>query len=332
MKVLFLVESLESASARTRALDLVAPLRARGIAVTVLPWSDRDAASSADVVVLARKLPAEGPLAELRRAARALVFDVDDAVDVRPFDVAARGRSWSRPRRFADVLRAADLVVAGSGHLRDLARARGHERVRVLPPAVAIPPTVSLERSTGDGLEGPPVVLVWTGARSTLGYLVRLAPALGELARRRPRVRLEVVADVEPPPLGLPLRFVPWSLEAEAATLAGADVGLMPLEQDPWSLGKCGHKLALYQAQGLASVSSRFGGGAEVLDAPETGLLADDEGEWLRALERLVSEPGQRRAMGVRARAHAAATLSLDVRAAAWASVLREAQRVGSLT
>src|SRR5205807_1655893 len=129
-----------------------------------------DRAGEPDVVVLQRKLLAESDLVRLRRAARALVFDFDDAVGERPWDARARGRSWTRPRRFAETLRAADLVVAGSATLHDLA-SREHERVRLLPTAVALPPKVTLERSKGDGLEGETVRLLWSGARATLGYL-----------------------------------------------------------------------------------------------------------------------------------------------------------------
>lgn len=330
--VLFLVEDDRSASARTRGHDLVPGLAGEGIAARVVGLAagraarraQLDAAGSAAVVVLARKLLAEPDLVRLRRAARALVFDFDDAVGERPWDARARGRSWTRPRRFAETLRAADLVVAGSAWLRDLA-AREHPRVRLLPTAVAIPPRVPAARSAGDGLSGEVVRLLWTGSRATLGYLEAVRRPLAALASRRPRVELTVLADRAPGDLGLPTVFVPFSLEAEERALARADIGLMPLGQDPWSRGKCGLKLARSMAWGLAPVSSRFGAGAELVETPDSGRLADDEGEWLAALEELVASPPLRRAIGTRARAEAAARLSLEARVRSWAAVLREA-------
>jgi glycosyltransferase involved in cell wall biosynthesis len=181
---------------------------------------------------------------------------------------------------------------------------------------------VKLDRSPGDG-EGGPVELVWTGSRATLGYLERIGPALAELARSRPRARLTVIADREPAPLGIETRFVPWSLEAERAALLEADIGLMPLAQDAWSLGKCGLKLALYLAHGVPAISSRWGGGSEIGDG--VALFADDDGEWLRALYAVVESPALRRLMATRGRAHAAARLSLEARAPSWAAALREA-------
>jgi len=337
LTALFLVEDERSASARVRASDLVPGLAREGVNARVEGLAGNraarrrqlDAARERDVVVLQRKLLAEGDLVRLRRAARALVFDFDDAVSERPWDARARGRSWTRPRRFAETLRAADLVIAGSAHLHELA-AREHERVRLLPTAVALPPRVSLERSRGDGAQGETVRLLWTGARATLGYLEAIARPLGALAARRPNVELAVVADARPRELGLPVRFVTFSLAAEEHELARADVGLMPLAGDAWSRGKCGLKLARYLAWGVPAVASRAGAGSEILDVPLTGLHADDEGEWLASLETLVADPALRRAMAARARADAAARLSLDARVRSWAAALREAAAIGA--
>ncbi|HZU95625.1 MAG TPA: glycosyltransferase [Planctomycetota bacterium] len=329
--VVFLVEDERSASARTRGTELLPGLAREGIEARVEALARgalarrRQLAGLArdEVVVLGRKLLAEGDLARLRRAARALVFDLDDALPERPSDSGKRGRSWSRPRRFADALRAADLVVAGSGALRDLASR--HPRVRLLPVSVEIPASVPA-RGEGDGTASE-VRLLWTGSRATLPYLERLASPLAAVARRHPRVVLEAVCDARP---ALPCVFTDWTLESEKTALARAEIGLHPLAADAWSRGKCGLKLALYLAWGIPAVSSRAGAGAELLDAPRAGLLADDDGEWLSALARLVSSPALRRAMGAHARAEAAARLSLEARVRSWAAVLREARDLAS--
>lgn len=328
--IVFLVEDTGSASARTRGHDLLAGLAREGLEARVEGIArgffarrrQLGGLASEDVIVLGRKLLGERDLVRLRRAARALVFDVDDALSERPADSEKRRASWTRPRRFAATVRASDMVVVGSAALRDLVGA--HPRVRVLPVAVELPAQVPA-RGRGDGLSAP-VRLLWTGSRSTLGYLERLRAPLDALRRRRPLVELEVVADAPPPLAGV--TFTTWSRESEEGALARADVGVMPLADDPWSRGKCGLKVALYLAWGLPVVSSRFGAGAELVDAPHAGLLADDEGEWLAALETLVADPERRLAIGSRARGEAAARLSLDARVRSWAAVLREALRM----
>lgn len=319
-----------SASARVRVLDRLPGLAAQGVTgeLLALPrgWLARRrfyaGLARFDVVVLARRLVGEGDLVALRRAARALVLDLDDAVWTRPF-----GRRDRRAaRRFADAVRAADLVIVGSAALRDEVRGRpGAPPVRLVPPTSPLPALV--RRPPPEA--GRPPGLVWTGSRSTLPYLEALGPVLLTLAREV-AYRLEVVADARPTlPTSVPSSFTPWSLEAEDAALARADVGLYPLRGDAWSRGKCAYKVRRYMAFGLPTVASRVGGGLETLDPPEAGLVADDEGEWLRALRLLLGDPALRAAMGARARALALVRDAPEERARTLARILGEAAAIG---
>lgn len=338
VEVVFLHDDPGSASARVRVLDHLPGLAAHGVhgRLVALPkgrgrGAALDAAREADVVVLERRLLGERDLVRLRRAARALVLDLDDATWERP-GAAGLGGAWSRwrgRRRLADALRAADLVLAGSEHLRAVARGAGHPRVRLVPP---VAPRVA---PAPPRPAGRAVRLVWTGSRSTLPYLEALDGVLAAVARRAAAagvdVRLDVVADAPArlPSFGGSTTHLPWSLEAEARALAGADVGLYPLAGDAWSRGKCAYKLRLYMAHGLPSVAARAGAGVEVLEAPEAGLLADDDGEWVAALGRLVLDPALRARLGVRARGLALARDDHGARTASLAGALREAAAVG---
>lgn len=325
LRVAFVSGDPGSASARVRVLDHLPGLAARGVTGELLalprgPLARRRlfaGLGGRDVVVLGRRLLGEGDLVALRRAARALVLDLDDALWARPFRRGGR----RGPPRLADALRAVDLVVVGSGALRDELRGR-HPRVRVLASSTPAPTDCEPRPA------GAAVRLVWTGSRSTLPYLEGLAPVLRALAREA-AVTLEVVADAPPDLPGVPVTFTPWSLPAEEAALRRADVGLYPLTGDPWSRGKCAYKLRRYMAFGLPSVASRAGAGLEALDPPEAGLVADDEGEWLRALRTLVGDPALRRRMGVRARGLALARDGHLDRTRSLERILREAARIG---
>lgn len=331
LSVAFVTGDPGSASARVRVLDRLPGLAAHGVTgeLLALPrgWLARrrflGGLAAHDVVVLTRRLVGEGHLVALRRAARALVLDLDDAVWTRPF-----GRRDRRvASRFADAVRAADLVIVGSTALREEVRSRhGHPRVRVVPPASPLPVTLARARTvSGAGS----LRLVWTGSQATLPYLEALGPVLDALARDV-ALQLEVVADAPPTlPPTVPVTFTPWSLEAEDAALARADVGLYPLRGDAWSRGKCAYKVRRYMAFGLPTVASRAGGGLETLDPPEAGLVADDEGEWLRALRLLAGDPALRRRMGACARALALTRDAPDDRARTLARILRQAAAVG---
>ena len=83
------------------------------------------AVSSYESVILQRKLLPAWQLAILRRSARHLVFDFDDAVLFR--DSYARRGPYShvRQERFAATVRAADTVIAGNDFLADCALRAG---------------------------------------------------------------------------------------------------------------------------------------------------------------------------------------------------------------
>src|SRR4051794_39140362 len=134
----------------------------------------------ADAVILQRKLLAPWPLYALRRAARRLIFDFDDAVFLRD-SYAPRGMvSARRRRRFAAMVRAADAVAAGNRllHAHAVLEAVG-ARVRVIPTCVdpARYP-VAEHRRAEEGVE-----LVWVGSSSTLRGLDEIRPVLEGLGQ-----------------------------------------------------------------------------------------------------------------------------------------------------
>ena len=85
-----------------------------------------------------------------------------------------------------------------------------------------------------------------------------------------------VICDVAPAaPEGLPMEFVPWSVEGEAAALLRGDIGIAPTPENPWTAGKCGFKIVQYMAAGLPVVASPVGANAELVRAGESGFLPE---------------------------------------------------------
>jgi hypothetical protein len=318
MKLLALVEAPDHVCCRYRIRAFEAALCEAGCSLDC-EGLDRRAvfrsiqvhrARSFDAVILQRKLLPSWQLTALRRAARRLVFDFDDAVMFRDSYSHRRGHSRSRARRFAQTVCTADTIVAGNDFLADAALRAGAkvERVHVIPTCVD-PLLYPIARREG------PIELVWIGSSSTLQGLEQSRLIWGQVAEAIPGVKLRVICDRFPQSFPLPLIPVPWDRQTEACEIAAGHIGISWIPDDLWSRGKCGLKVLQYQAAGLPVVANPVGAHREMIREGETGFLASTAAEWADALARLVCDLRLRLSMGRAARRQVEASYSVS----AWA-------------
>jgi hypothetical protein len=90
LKVLFIIQGLDTPSSRVRVIDMIPELERHGVRADIrsfpgpaleqmdLAWHCRDY----DVVCIQKKLPSRFLLSLLRRFSRRLAFDFDDAIYV----------------------------------------------------------------------------------------------------------------------------------------------------------------------------------------------------------------------------------------------------------
>jgi glycosyltransferase involved in cell wall biosynthesis len=246
-----------------------------------------------DLLVIAKLKLETGERQAVRRLARKIVYDFDDAVYFskpdRLGDPPDRGRR--RIRKFQATCAIADLVTAGNETLASHARPHSR-RLEVVPTAI------DLFRYTSRARSGSATRLVWIGLPGNLPYLDLVREPLAALRREHPGLSLRVVSERPPEDFPIPVDFVRWSEESEAADLAAADVGVMPLTDDDWTRGKGGFKLLQYMAAGLPCVASPVGVNREIVIDGTTGFLAADDSEWESALRSLLADPAQAKRMG----------------------------------
>src|SRR5262245_20032059 len=135
-----------------------------------------------DVLLVQRRLLSAWQLGQVRRRARWLVYDFDDAVFVRD-SFAARGlHSERRLRGFVGRVPGADAVVAGNAFLRDqAAMVTPVERVHVIQTCLDPSRYRPAAHARREGIR-----LVWIGAASTMRSLQRIRPILDDIGRRIP--------------------------------------------------------------------------------------------------------------------------------------------------
>ena len=93
------------------------------------------------------------------------------------------------------------------------------------------------------------------------------------------------------------------------------DIGIMPVPDEIWALGKSGYKLIQYMACGLPVVASPIGVNRQIVRHGETGFQAATPEEWSISLRRLLDEPDLRARMGSAGRRLAEVEYSLKVHA-----------------
>lgn len=237
-----------------------------------------------------------GGLAELlRKRARRLVYDMDDAVHLAPPHPLQFPWTVIEDRdQIAKLLGEADLVLAGNTWLRMVAREAGCHR------AVLFPTVVDADRFVLGSRESRSFRIGWIGNPSTTICLDPVAEAITTLRNAAVQVCL-IGADPQRVPFEA-AEIRPWSLETEVAELQRFTVGIMPQPESAWMRGKCALKALQYMACGIPCVASPFGAVLEFLRHGENGLLADSTTGWLKAFMHL-RDPAERRRLGMAGRA-----------------------------
>ncbi|WP_337176793.1 glycosyltransferase family 4 protein [Paludisphaera sp.] len=307
MRLLALVDSPDHVCCRYRIRAFEPALREAGWSLACEPLArgalprlrQLRGASRFDAVLLQRKLLPGWQFAILRRNARRLAFDLDDAVFLRdsysPRGVASRRRMG----RFARTVRGADVVLAGNDFLADAALRAGASPERTLTVPTCVDPSGYPIREASR--RGGPPELVWIGSSSTLRGIEARGPLWKRLGREFPGLRLRVICDRFPRFEGVEVVPVPWSEATEAEDLAEGDVGIGMIPDDDWSRGKCGLKILQYQAAGLPTIANPVGSHVEMIEPGATGFLPDDDDGWAAAIRGL-SDPDARARMGREAR------------------------------
>jgi glycosyltransferase involved in cell wall biosynthesis len=244
-----------------------------------------------DAVFLQKRLLSRPELMFLRRNARTLVYDLDDAV---MYD-GSGAEDRRRQARFAAMMRTADLVICGNQYLADEA-SRFTNLVTLVPTSIDTDDYHPRLRHKDPNY----ITIGWTGSRSTNPYLNDILPILPKLhAPIAVKVISETMAELDFSVLGnLRRTFVPWSPEIEITEAATFDIGVMPVPNNRFTQGKCGFKALQYMALGIPAVCSPVGVNRDIIHDEVDGFLPRTRDEWFQTIARLVKDPFLRETVG----------------------------------
>ena len=262
-------------------------------------------------IIVSRELPVSaGPFLT---APNPLLLDVDDALYLE-----------SGRERLLELCRRAEVVVCGNDIIAE--NLAGFSR-----RCVVIPTGVKVDRyqpRTDYRQEGV-VRIGWLG--SSMSIEQTLFPFLEVLEKIRAGLAFELVVISNELPESIKkyewIRFLKWSPEVEASIAGQMDIGIMPLQDNPYQAAKCGAKLAQYMAAGLPVIATPIGVNRELVVNGRTGYWAARPEEWVRAIRELAGQQTLRESFGRAGRERAETHYSIAHLAKKWASLLNESTR-----
>jgi hypothetical protein len=221
---------------------------------------------------------------------RPVFFDFDDAIWTRPRRPYSWWTQWRVNRRIRFWLSRVRRIFTANEHLAAFAR-RYNAHVTVVPMALDLEAWCPrAERPTGG------ICIGWSGSPGNLWHLEKLQDPLQRILTLNPTVRLAVFCGRRP---DFDFRFehVPFAPGQEVQFVRGLDIGLLPLQDDPYTLGKSPIKALQYLSCAVPVVGNARGATAEILN-PDNSLAVNSDEEWVNALQQLIQDAPTRATLG----------------------------------
>ncbi|HWZ22912.1 MAG TPA: glycosyltransferase family 4 protein, partial [Cytophagaceae bacterium] len=231
-------------------------------------------------------------------ANKKIIYDIDDLVFLAPASKAnkfiARFKGKSKP---PFLMRKASHVITCTPYLTSYAE-QFNSNITDISSTINTDtyiPRVDYQK-TGK------LVLGWSGSHSTVQYLYLLKDVLLEINKTQP-FKLVVIGSKDFEIKGLEVECLNWNLETEVKDLQQIDIGLYPLPDEQWVMGKSGLKALQYMALGIPTIATAIGANYRVIEDKVSGYLVKTPSEWKEKILILMSDADQRKRIGIKGRA-----------------------------
>jgi len=301
LKVLFLIQGSNVAASRYRVLQYIPYLKHKGVKIKVISyprsfienWIFFKSLNNYDIIFCQRKRFHSLRLWFLKKKANKIVFDFDDSIMFRNSN-AKNPISKTRMRRFVNMIKASDGVIAGNEYLKKKA-------LKYNTNVIVLPSPIDMEKYSKKNHDPNKndVILGWIGDFGSIHYLEKMKPVFDILGRKYQNLKLKIVCGVFFDCNQIEVIKKQWNSKDEIKDLQSFDIGLMPLMDDPWSWGKCGLKIIQYQGVAVPVVCTPVGINKDLVKDGENGFWARNHKEWIEKLSILIEDSHLRKEMGV---------------------------------
>ena len=255
-----------------------------------------------------------------RKIAKKIIFDIDDLIFL--------GHSSSANKKFKILkgnlkpiylMKKSDHVITCTPHLDNFVR-------QFNPNTTDISSTINtkLYQPINDYSNNKTLVIGWSGSHSTSKYIHLIKNVLIKLSKKYP-IKIHVIGDTKFKLEELNnLVVIPWSEETEVSELQKFDIGIYPLPNEEWVLGKSGLKALQYMALGIPTVATAIGANFRVIEDSISGKLVNTDAEWEVALTQYIIDAELRKSHGIEARKRVEKLYSVEANKVKYLKVLKD--------
>ena len=222
------------------------------------------------------------------------ILELDDAIFHRYDDNSHRIVRFLYSNKYRYVTKWASAIICGSGYLADYCK-RWNDQVYLIPTSI----DENKYNIVENDLEQKNLVVGWIGSPETSKYVLSIIPVIREL-QKIVEFEFHLIGFdriYEDKLHGCDYKIIQWSSDTEVNDLGTFSIGIMPLDDSPFSRGKCAFKLIQYMAVGIPTVSTPMQSNIEV-DKGCGNLFASTPEEWRSCLLKLLTDNNLRRQIG----------------------------------
>lgn len=253
-----------------------------------------------DLVVIYREASITRRISFEKKASKLgvpMLFDFDDAIWVKDMSAGNKWLSFMKSsNKIQRILPLCSHVTAGNEYLADFAR-QYNDNVSIVPSTIDCRKYVPMERISDK------ITIGWVGSHTTVKHFELVINVYRNLLKKYgDKIQFKVIGDPTYENKELGIVGEPWSNEREVELFNSIDIGVMPLEEDAWTLGKCGMKGILYMSVGKPAVMSAVGMNCDIVNHGVDGYVPVGEEEWFQVLSDLIENESLRNEVGQKAR------------------------------
>lgn len=167
------------------------------------------------------------------------------------------------------------------------------------------------------------ITIGWSGSHSTSPYLHLLDKVLKKIQDKY-NTNIKVIGDRNFNIPDVSISAQDWKYDTEVHDLQHIDIGLYPLPEEEWVLGKSGLKALQYMGLGIPTVAQAIGANFDIIKDGHNGFLAGAEKDWYEKIAALVEDPYLRRKIGLNGRKTVEDRYSVRVNASVYLDILNK--------